>query len=223
MEDLPAAPGIYQRLLPDTNQRYTLSIPNHYAGEINVPLVVMLHWGGEVTPFYGRGILEGLALPALKTLNAIFIAPDCRYGKWNNPESEAAVLTLINYMTKHYKIHPKKIILTGYSMGGIGTWTIASRNQSLFCAAIPIACPPEPEITAVDWQIPLMVIHSQSDEHFPYQNTAPMIAELQAKGVDVTLKTATDVTHFDAFRLIPLLETAVPWLQSIWKKENSKK
>lgn len=214
--DLPASPGIYQRLLPGTSQRFTLSLPDHFAEDREYPLVVMLHWGGEVPPFFGRGILEELALPALQALDAIFVAPDCRYGHWHKPESEAAVLTLINHLINNYNIDPKKIVLSGYSMGGRGVWYIAARNQTLFCAAIPMACPPLAEATAVSWQMPLFVIHSQDDEHFSYQYTASIIKELQAKGARVTFTTATDVTHFDAIGFWPYLETAVPWLQSIW-------
>lgn len=220
MNDLPASPGIYQSVLPGTHQRFTLSLPDHFAADRQYPLVVMLHWGGEVTPFYGRGILEELALPALQALDAIFVAPDCKHGHWHNQESEAAVLTLVNYLTNNYKIDPEKIVLAGYSMGGRGTWYIAARNQTLFCAVIPMACPPAAEATAVTWQIPLFVIHSQDDEHFSYEYTASIINELQAQGFEVTFQTATGVTHFDGVGIMPYLEKAVPWLQSIWAEGN---
>ena len=54
-------PGIYQLTLPDSERRYTLAIPDGYTGQEPTPLIVSLHYGGRVTPFYGRGLVEFLA------------------------------------------------------------------------------------------------------------------------------------------------------------------
>ena len=58
----PQEPGIYPFHNKASGQRFTLSIPEAYSIK-PVPLILILHWGGQVTPYYGRSILEGLAAP----------------------------------------------------------------------------------------------------------------------------------------------------------------
>src|SRR5262249_58742161 len=57
------APGVHEGTasLPGGGTlRYTLSVPEGYDSKRPVPLVVALHYGGDVTPFYGRGMIDGL-------------------------------------------------------------------------------------------------------------------------------------------------------------------
>ena len=72
--------------------RYTLSLPDSFSSGKSYPLVVALHYGGEVTPFYGKAFLTSFVEPALKGLDAIIFAPDCPLSGWTNPVSESAVL-----------------------------------------------------------------------------------------------------------------------------------
>ena len=50
-------------------------------------LVVAIHWGGEVTPFFGMGILRTLVVPAFEDLDAVIVAPDCPGKGWSDPTS----------------------------------------------------------------------------------------------------------------------------------------
>ena len=80
--DLP--PGIHERVLEPGGRRYTLGIPEGYSRETPTPFVMILHWGGPVHPFTGRGILEGLVRPARGDLGAILAAPDRSGESWAN-------------------------------------------------------------------------------------------------------------------------------------------
>lgn len=151
----PQSGGLHPLFLEERQQRATLAVPAGYDNSISVPLVLALHWGGQVTPFYGKPFLVELILPALQDLEALIVAPDCKHGGWDNPESENELLTLLDTLQVHYHFDPHKIILTGYSKGGIGTWYLASRHQDRLLAAIPMAAPPPPTINQVKWQIPL--------------------------------------------------------------------
>ena len=132
-------PGIHQQLLPPDNLRFSVAIPDGYESGRPVPLVLALHYGGTVTPFYGMGLLQGLVEPALRQLGAIIAAPDNVANGWSNPRSEANVLALLDAIQEDYSIDPGKTLLLGYSMGGMGTWYLAARHPERFKAAIPIA------------------------------------------------------------------------------------
>lgn len=197
-----------------------MTLPEAYNGETAVPLVVILHFGSpEPTPaFYGQSILVGLAEPALRDLGAIIAAPDCNAGQWNNRQSEKEVLELIDYLEGEYLIDARRILLSGYSLGGIGTWYIGSRNQDRFAAAIPMAAGVPPAAADAKWHIPLYVIHGRQDELFPWPKTQEAVDKLRAAGVDIELHVLDGATHYDTEAYVETLRASVPWIKTAWEK-----
>ena len=63
-------PGVHQQELKYDNGtlRYTISIPKDGAKKSAAPLIIALHYGGEVTPFYGRGMIDSLVGPASRSI-----------------------------------------------------------------------------------------------------------------------------------------------------------
>lgn len=211
---LSSEPGIYERRMPHREQRYVLAIPPGLEAGRPAPLVLVLHWGGAVTPFYGRSLLEGLVAPALKALGAIMVAPDCLHGDWSNPNSEAEILMLLAYLQGHYPVDRARQVITGYSMGGEGCWYLAARNQDLFSAAVPMAGWPQPDSAEVDWRIPLYVIQSRDDEVIAFEPTEKVVRALQARGKSIEYLLLEGVGHYDSGRFYRPLQAAVPWLKS---------
>ena len=97
-ESIVSIPGTYERIQPGTGRRYTLIVPEGYTGKTPVPLVMSLHYGGEVTPFYGHALLESLIEPGLRELGAIMVGPDCVSRGWANTEAGDHVLDLLDYI-----------------------------------------------------------------------------------------------------------------------------
>lgn len=209
---------IQEKVLPSGEQRYTIAVPAGYSGNQPVPLVLALHFGGEVTPFYGRTILEELIEPALRELGAIIIAPDCPTNSWTDPQSEKAVLELLAYVEKNYAVDVQRRLITGYSMGGAGTWYLAARNPDRFSAAVVMAGWPPQEIEDVEWKIPLVIIHSRQDEIVPLQPTEYFSNTLQEKGVPVKLVVLDGITHYEMFRFVEPLRTTISWVESVWQR-----
>ncbi len=209
-------PGIHQLTLPGSGRRYTLAIPVGYTGQDTTPLIVSLHYGGQVTPYYGRGLLESLIEPALRSLNAIVVAPDSAAGNWANSTSEQHVLELIDQIQAVYNIDAEKTLLAGYSMGGSGTWYLAPRHPARFRAALVMAGRPQADSTAFDWTTPLYVIHSVADEVAPLNPTQAAVDLLQDQGAPVHLVVADDITHYEISRYRSLLSESIPWIRQAW-------
>jgi poly(3-hydroxybutyrate) depolymerase len=55
--------------------------------------------------------------------------------KW----SEADVMNVLAMMRKEFNVDPKRIYLTGHSMGGAGTLFLAAKHADLWAAAAPVA------------------------------------------------------------------------------------
>jgi predicted peptidase len=210
-------PGVYEQTIrhdDGTILRFTLSIPKGYSDQTPSPLIVALHYGGEVTPFYGRGMIDVLVGPALKDRDAIIVAPDSIARGWTNPKNETAVMEIMDIIIENYNVDTSRTLLTGFSMGGKGTWYLAGRNQDRFSAAIPIAGSPT---TDVDWKIPLYVIHSRQDRVVPLGPTQQYVDGLKSKESDVTLVVIDGVSHYETPRFAKPLRAAVPWIKKVWK------
>jgi predicted peptidase len=219
MPNHPQKPGIHEQILPPEGRRYAISIPANFDGMQAMPLVLALHWGGPVVPYTSRWLLEGLIEPALRDLNALLVAPDRTLENWANPQSEAETLELLDFIKQNYPVDSQRILLTGYSLGGIGTWYIGARNQTLFSAALPISAAPPAEAVDVEWTIPLYIIHARLDEIFPLQAAGDVVHALSAKGVAVELQIVEGVTHFETERFVSPLRDAVGWIRQAWSSQ----
>jgi predicted peptidase len=211
---------IQEHVLQPGNQRYTLALPVGYTGDRPVPLVMALHYGGLVTPYYGNGLLIGLVEPALRGLGAIIVAPDCptTTTDWTQPQSEAYVLELLDHIQATYAIDVPKTLITGYSMGGIGTWHLAARHQQRFAAALPMAAHPPDTAVDVAWRMPLYVIHSRRDELFPLEPVEAAVGQLKARDVAIELTVLDTITHYETHRFVEPLREAAPWIEEAWQQ-----
>lgn len=218
---LPGKPGLYEKTLTlknSTDLRYTLSIPNSFSPGQPVPLVIALHFGGTVTPWYGKGYLAALPEPGLAELGAIIAAPDCPGNGWDNPAAENAVLDMLNHIKENYRIDDKRILITGFSMGGVGTWYLAARHPHIFSAAIPVSSIANMETLEMIEDIPLYVIHSRQDEIFPIKTVQETVRQLQAGGASVHLEIVEGISHYHTDLFAEPLRAAVPWIKKIWGK-----
>jgi predicted peptidase len=196
---------------------YAIYIPANYSPSTPVPLILALHFGvgGGSADGAGSDVVEILVGPALEGLGAIIVAPDSVKGNWSAPENEKAVNALLDMVIARYTIDQKKTAITGYSMGGTGSWTFAEKFPQRFRAAIPIAgTPPE---SAAGWKLPVLAIHSRDDQVAPFGPTQARIAQLQKAGVNAKLILLSGITHYETDRFQNALQQAVPWLREIWK------
>jgi poly(3-hydroxybutyrate) depolymerase len=134
-------PGAYDQTLQRTDAtpvRYAISIPKGYSSSRPVPLVLALHFGGPPKGA-GMGLLTVLVGPALAELGAVIVAPDSLGGGWSTPENARAGMALMDAVQATYRIDPKRIVVTGFSMGGAGVWHFAGKYPDRFTAAVPVA------------------------------------------------------------------------------------
>ena len=213
-------PGLHSMVLAHADKpeiHYAISIPPNYSPTTPVPLILALHFGvgGGNAAGAGRDVVRILVGPALAELGAIIVAPDSVRGDWSSPENEKAVNVLLDFVVAQYAIDERKIAVTGYSMGGAGSWHFAEKFPERFSAAVPIAGRPPP--SAAGWRLPVLAIHSHDDQVAPFEPTAARIAELQKTGVNAKLIPLTGIAHYETYRFRDALRQAVPWLREVWK------
>ena len=76
-----------------------------------------------------------------------------------------------------------KVLVTGYSNGGNGSWYYAENHADLFKAAIPMASAYRIKESV---NIPIYLIHGERDDLFPVAATLGFAKAAQAAGTDIT-------------------------------------
>ena len=123
--------------------RYQVYVPREFSRSKKWPVIIALHGGGE----YGNdGIRQtnGFLARAIRAnperFPAIVIFPQAHADGtpgWQLEGGQAALLAL-DKAIKEFQGDPKRVILTGLSAGGNGTWSIASRYPERFAAIVPV-------------------------------------------------------------------------------------
>lgn len=212
----PLSAGIHDiefRHAQGRSARYTLSVPATAPEDGPRPLVMILHYAGTPTRYYGRPLLEYLFEPALRALAPICIAPEAINGQWHTEDNEALVMALLDAASAAYGVTPARTVIGGYSMGAIGTWHFVEHYPQRFSAALPIAGFPNRDF---DCTLPVHAFHSASDELFPLAALEARVAALAAAGRPITLTTAEVQGHYDVNGYRSALSAAPAWLRDVW-------
>jgi predicted peptidase len=214
-------PGTHQETadIPSLGSvKFTIEIPDSYGGKTPTPLVLALHYGydgAKPDPFTGGEMIAAFRA-GLSRLNAVVIAPDALGGSWTDARNEKAAVWLVNSAMKSYAIDKRKVIITGYSLGGEGTWFIGGRHQDLFTGAIPVAAPIPPG--SETWKIPVYVIHSDKDQIVSYTAAKKHADAVKTSGIRVEFKTVNGLSHYQTTAYAPYVGEAIRWLEAEWNK-----
>lgn len=118
---------------------YLISYPQGFCEDKKYPLVIHLHGAGsreETTEtLRDHKALESV-LNRQDTRGFIVIAPLCKRGTWN--EWMMPLIALVGHYRQKDYIDTARVHLTGYSMGGYGTWALATLRPNWFASAMPI-------------------------------------------------------------------------------------
>ena len=178
--------------------------------------------------FFGWGVLLAVSSVVVApwvqrtagTLGGIVVAPDCPTASWTDPIAERAVLALVRSVMADYEIDRSRVLVTGFSLGGRGTWFMASRHADLFTAAIPIASSPGSEPLDRLGLIPTYVIHSRDDEVAAFEPNERAVAELKRRGRAVEHAWLDGLRHYDMDAYVDALRAAGQWVSQQWGRSS---
>ena len=195
---------------------YGLSVPSGYQAGQPRALILALHPGGERMRYYGSAYARLVVLPAASDLNAIIVAPDCPSNAWTDTQADVAVMALVDLMMGDYTIDRRRILVVGFSMGGRGTWFLASHHQDVFTAAIPMAASTGTDPVESLATMPTYVIHSRRDQVVPFAPAERNAQALERLGRVVKFEALNEPTHFEMDAYVPALGRAVAWVTAQW-------
>jgi predicted esterase len=158
------------------------------------PLILFLHGSGErgddLNKVKDQGpmgyVHHGHALPF------IIVTPQCPKREWWSPERLAG---LIDQIEASYRIDPKRIYVTGLSMGGYGTFDLAACYPQRFAAIAPLSGGESPEIADRLKTVPTWIFHGADDGVVPTRYSIDIAARMKEEGADVKLTVYPGVGH----------------------------
>ena len=146
---------------------YRLYVPGSYDGARATPLVVMLHGALGDERYYFSGLFDPAVIKGEADRRGYILVGVNGRGRFGLNQED--VFEVINAVTRDYKINAARIYLTGHSMGGFGTWLVASSKPELFAAIAPVSGGPPAQgdaLTALLAKLkgtPAMVVHGAQD------------------------------------------------------------
>ncbi len=197
---------------------FVVSVPTEYTPGTPTPLVVALHFGmPRAKQFMGREMVGRMVQPCTDDLKPIIVAPDYINTSWTNEECEQAVIGLVHKICETYNVDRQRILILGYSSGATGVWHLAGRHPDLFTAAIALAGRPTDDYLETNWSVPMLVIHSRSDEVFPFADVTQAVQQMRARvGGIIQLYELDAISHYESAKFIEPLKEAVEWVQEVW-------
>jgi predicted peptidase len=169
-----------------TSYPYVVYVPKDYSAGTKWPVVLFLHGAGE------RGS-DGLKQSdvgigrALRFYSerypAVVVMPQCATGVgWSGKMADQALKGLDQTMAE-YSIDPDRQYLTGLSMGGYGSFLMASQHPDRFAAVVPICGGGQPSEMAEKLKnIPMWVFHGDADKAVPVERSRQMVEAIKTAG-----------------------------------------
>jgi predicted peptidase len=173
---------------------YLLFLPEGYAkSRKRWPLMLFLHGAGES----GTNLLKikKLGPPAIvdnkPNFPFILVSPQSQGNGWN-PD---ALNALLDDVIHNYRVDKDRVYLTGPSMGGTGTWTLASAHPEKFAAIAPVSSGGETADIKKLLRMPIWAFHGAKDPTVKVARAEATVAAFRAAGSDIKFTVYPDALH----------------------------
>jgi predicted peptidase len=193
------SPQVFSRkITKKVDCKYLLYLPADYGKDAKKkwPMIMFLHGAGErgsnlaVVKKHGppKMIAQG------KGFDFIVVSPQCPNDLWW-PEQTDTLINLLDEIEKKYSVDSDRVYLTGLSMGGFGTWTLATRYPQRFAAIAPICGGGEWYAAKRLKNIPGWAFHGAKDKVVPVEKSKEMVEAVKKAGGDAKLTVYPDADH----------------------------
>jgi predicted peptidase len=182
------------------NAQYLLYLPTRYAESKQPwPLMLFLHGAGERGDDLEKVKIHGppkLIAREGREFPFVIVSPQCPEDGWWSSETQIETLdALLDHIVRRYRIDQNRIYVTGLSMGGFGTWSLATKYPHRFAAISPICGGGDPRDVARISHLPVWVFHGAKDNVVALDRSQEMVDALQKAGSDVKFKIYPEGGH----------------------------
>lgn len=200
-EDKPNSTGLLRiQAVGRPRRDCWLYVPTTYDRTRRYPLVVVLHPAGLA----GASMVRTWGDAAERTAAFIVAGPECKdrkHRRWSL-DDERDLLATINKVTGLYSVDPGRVLLTGFSQGGVYAYTFGLRNPGVFRAIAPVAgaliAGPTPAAEAILRRargMGVYIAHGAADQQIPVVRARASRARLEKAGFVVTYREIPYMGH----------------------------
>jgi len=207
----------------DLSCKYLLFLPEEYGkGEKQWPLMMFLHGaikrGGDLNKAMRQGPPKIVA--GRKDFPFIVVSPQCPPGdRWT--KKTEVLIHLLDDIVARYDVDTERIYLTGLSMGGYGTWSLASEYPERFAAIVPICGGGRRFMAMMLKDVPVWAFHGAKDNVVPVKESEEMVNAVNARGGNARLTVYPDARH-DSWTQTYNNQDVYDWLLSHRKSGRKK-
>lgn len=188
----------YRSDVDKTLQPYRVFVPAHYDAAKPTPMVVALHGMGGDENSYFTAYANGIIKREAEARGYLVVCPKGRgTASMYAGDAEKDVLDVIAAMKRDYNVDADRIYLTGHSMGGYGTWSIAPKYPDLFAAIAPIAGGGLPGSLSKIKHVPEIVVHGDKDPTVPVERSRVMVKAAKELGIEIQYIEVPGGNHSD--------------------------
>ncbi|MBX2845536.1 MAG: dienelactone hydrolase family protein [Saprospiraceae bacterium] len=202
--------------LEENGLDYYLYLPENYNKADALPFMLFLHGAGERGDSIEQLLQWG---PPKKVANGesmpfIIASPQCPTNKyWPQDDQLDRLVALMDHVEANYKVDPKRVYVTGLSMGGYGTWYLSARYNDRIAAAAPICGGGELDSAAAIAEVPIWAFHGAKDPVVPLVRSSEMVDAVNAAGGNAKLTIYPDEEHL-SWRPAYANDSLYTWLLS---------
>jgi predicted peptidase len=180
---------------------YLLYLPADYDKDTKKqwPLIMFLHGAGERGKKVQTVAKFGLAKLTAKgkQFDFIIVSPQCPNDVWW-PEKTDVLINLLDEIETKYRVDTDRVYLTGLSMGGFGTWSLACRYPQRFAAIAPICGGGELPGAHRLKNVPVWAFHGAKDDVVPVARSQEMVDSINKIGGNAKITIYPEAGH-DSF------------------------
>lgn len=203
------APGFFydQTFKDDTGEhRYIVYVPMGYVPGKATPAILFLHGAGERGKDNRLQLTTGLApyvQARVKTFPFLVVFPQCESTEarileaWQagSPDGRRALMALDDAQKK-FSIDPKRVVLSGWSMGGYGAWSLGMAEPSRWSAVVPLAGGGDISKVGQLKDVPVWAFHGSLDRLVKAESDHKMVDALKEAGGTATFTEFPEVGHY---------------------------
>jgi predicted esterase len=203
----------YRSKVDNTLQPYRIFVPAGYDGSKPFPLIIALHGMGGNENSYFDSYANGAFKAEAEARGYIVACP-----KGREPASmylgaaEKDVMDVIAEVRRDYRIDPDRVYMTGHSMGGFGSWSIAMNHPEVFAAIAPVAGGGNPLTLPKITHVPQLVVHGDNDKTVPVERSRVMVEAAKKIGTEVKYVEVPGGSHIDV--VVPTFKDVFDWFDA---------
>lgn len=178
--------GFVPRVYEDADggeYRYHVFVPHGYHPARRWPAILFLHGAGQTGTDGLSPTQSGLGRAIRRRARSfpfLVVFPQSVNRTWSAGSADGRrALAILDEVCREYSVDEDRVYLTGLSMGGGGTWSLAAAEPGRWAAMVPVCGYGSPAWAKELARIPCWCFHGVEDRTIPVERSREMVRAMR--------------------------------------------